>query len=222
MTDLIVIGASGLAREALGIVREAGIHRPIGVLDDDAERLGGRFAGLPVLGAIEDLARHRDAEVLVCVGSGAAREHIVARLVASGIDTSRFARVIDPSVRNPAGCPIGVGSILLANVSITADVTIGEHVVVMPGATVTHDNVIEDYVTLAAGVTLGGGVHVGRGAYIGMNACVLPGRRIGARALVGMASAVLHDVPDNETWAGVPARPVGSRGVRGERSEPDL
>jgi acetyltransferase-like isoleucine patch superfamily enzyme len=41
-----------------------------------------------------------------------------------------------------------------------------------------------------------------------MNAAVLPGVRVGKRAVVGMCAAVLADVPDNETWAGVPARPL--------------
>jgi len=211
MTDLIVIGASGLAREALAVVRETGSHRPVGVLDDDAARMPSGFDGVPVRGRIADLNQFPDAEVLVCVGSGVARERIVYWLAETGVRGIRFATVVDPSVRNPAGCSIGAGSILLANVSITAAATIGEHVVMMPGVTVTHDDVVEDYATLTAGVSLGGGVHVARGAYLGMNAAVLPGVRVGRKAVVGMCAAVIADVPDNETWAGVPARAIRAR-----------
>jgi len=211
MTDLIVIGASGLAREALAVVRDTGSHRPIGVLDDAVGRMTPAFDGVPVLGRIADVNQFPDAEVLVCVGSGSARERIVYWLAETGVRGIRFATVVDPSVRNPAGCRIGIGSILLAHVSITAAATIGEHVVMMPGVTVTHDDVVEDYATLTAGVSLGGGVHVARGAYLGMNAAVLPGVRVGKRAVVGMCAAVLADVPDNETWAGVPARALTTR-----------
>ena len=211
MTDLIILGASGLAREALAVVRETGSHTPIGVLDDAFGQIPSIFAGVPVLGRIANLDDHVQAEVLVCVGSGIARERIVDWLLQSGVRGVRFATVVDPSVRNPGACPIGRGSILLANVSITADVTVGDHVVVMPNSTLTHDDVLESYATLASGVSLGGGVTVARGAYVGMNSAIMPGTRVGERSVVGMGAAVLDDVPDNETWAGVPARPLGSR-----------
>jgi sugar O-acyltransferase (sialic acid O-acetyltransferase NeuD family) len=214
--DLIVLGASGLAREALAVVRETGSHHPIGVLDDAADTHGETVAGVPVIGHITDLQRYVHADVLVCIGSGLARERVVRWLVETGVRGIRFATVIDPSVRNPAGCPIGAGSIVLAGVAITADARIGEHVVIMPNVTITHDDVVGDYATLAAGVTLGGGVRVGRGAYLGMNSSVLPSVRIGERAVVGMAAAVLGDVPDDQTWAGVPARALVTRHSRAD------
>lgn len=202
---VLLVGASGLCREVIPVLREAG-RDVIGVLDDRHSLLAPAFSGTPVLGGVEDIAGYPESEVLVCVGSGAARETIVERM---GLDAARFATVIDPSVRNPAGCPVGRGSILLAGVTITADAEIGAHVVAMPHVTITHDCTIDDFATLAAGVSLGGGVSVGRAAYIGMNAAVLPGRKIGAGVTVGMGAVVLADVPEAETWAGVPARQLG-------------
>ncbi len=76
----------------------------------------------------------------------------------------------------------------------------------MPGIVLTHDNVIDDYATLAAGVKLGGGVHVGRGAYIGAGVVVRENVRIGAWAMVGMGSVVTRDIPAGELWLGSPAR----------------
>ena len=114
-----------------------------------------------------------------------------------------------PNVDVPAGCEVGVGSIVLAGVALTAAVTVGSHVVVMPNATLTHDCVLQDFSTVCAGVALGGGVVVGRAAYLGMNASVRENVRVGEGATLGMGAALLVDQPDGETWAGVPARPLG-------------
>jgi sugar O-acyltransferase (sialic acid O-acetyltransferase NeuD family) len=198
---LLLVGASGLAREVLALAAEAG--RPVlGVLDDRHADLPPTVGGVPVLGPVAQAPAYPDADLLLCVGPSMSRAAVLARLDPG----SRFAGIADPSVRNPAGCPVGPGSILLAGVTITADARLGAHVVAMPGVTVTHDCVVADLATLAAGVSLGGGVRVGRAAYLGMNAAVHPAVRIGAGAVVGMGSVVLCDVPDGETWVGVPAR----------------
>lgn len=206
--NIVLVGASGLAREVLASVRHDSRQRVIGLLDDNARVLGSTFSGVPVLGGIDDVGLVGDARLLICVGAGRSRERLVSRLAGSA---RNYATVVDSSVRNPAGCAIGPGSIVLANVTITADAVVGSHVVIMPGVTITHDDVIEDFATIAAGVSLGGGVRVARAAYLGMNSSVRPGVTAGAYSTLGMGAALLFDLPDNETWVGVPARPLGSR-----------
>lgn len=203
MAALLVLGASGLAREVLPVLREQD-REVLGILDDRHADLPRTVGGAPVLGGVDDVALYPDAEALACVGPSAGRAAVVAR--ATRLGATRWATVVDPSVRNPGGCPVGAGSILLAGVTVTADAVLGEHVVAMPGTTVTHDCLVEDFATLAAGVSLGGGVRVRRAAYLGMNAAIRPGVVVGAGATVGMGAVVLSDVPDEETWAGVPAR----------------
>ncbi|PUB29938.1 sugar O-acyltransferase (sialic acid O-acetyltransferase NeuD family) [Promicromonospora sp. AC04] len=207
--SLLLVGASGLAREVLPITAGYDVR---GILDDRHADLAPVIGGVPVLGPVASAAAHSRALLLLCIGPSGARAAVHERLDPG----TRFATVVDPSVRNPAGCPVGVGSILLAGVTITADALLGAHVVAMPGVTVTHDCVVADFATLAAGVSLGGGVRVGRAAYLGMNAAVHPGVRIGAGATVGMGAVVLTDVPDGETWAGVPARRIASKPAAAE------
>ncbi|WP_454295839.1 NeuD/PglB/VioB family sugar acetyltransferase [Salana multivorans] len=202
---ILLVGASGLARETVPVLHELG-HEVVGVLNDRWAELGDVAGNIPVLGGIDEVLQHAGARIVVTVGSSGGRSAVVRRLAALGVDDDRFLAVVDPSVRNPAECPVGTGLILLAGVTITADASLGRHVVAMPGVTITHDCVVEDEVTFAAGVSLGGGARVGRGAYLGMNASVHPGVTIGQGAIVGMGAVVLSDVPDGETWAGVPAR----------------
>lgn len=214
MSELILIAASGLAREVLAMVRSSGQYDVVGLLDDDKEMAGVSVDGAPVLGTIDDAARYTHAFVLVCIGSGRARESVVERLTALGLTEARYATAIDPSVQYPEGCRVGRGSILLRNVTLTAAVTIGSHVVAMPSVTFTHDDDVADFATFAAGVSLGGGVRIGRAAYLGMNASVRERTSVGAYATVGMGAAVLSNVPDGETWVGVPAHEIDRDGFR--------
>jgi len=88
---------------------------------------------------------------------------------------------------------------------------VGRHVVIMPNVTLTHDDVLDDFATIAAGVSLGGTVSIGSAAYIGMNASVRQGLTVGADATVGMGAAVLDSVPSGATWVGVPAHEMRAR-----------
>lgn len=207
MSDgLLLIGASGLAREVIA----AGIVGVVGILDDDPARHGTEIAGIPVLGPVP-LAADRSDQLLVCVGPGAGRRSIVERLAQVGVTDERYGIFVARSARIGASSELGGGSIVLDSVVVTADAMLGRHVVVMPNGTITHDDVLEDYVTLAAGVSLGGGVRIREGAYLGMNASIRQGVVIGADAVIGMGAAVIADVPDRRTWGGVPARELGER-----------
>ncbi|WP_246168674.1 acetyltransferase [Arthrobacter luteolus] len=208
MPALLLLAAGGLGREVLASLRMVNDYRIFGFLDDDEGLHGTRVDGAPVLGGIADAVNYPRCRFLACAGSGAARAQMLATLEAAGIGEDRFATYVDPRVHLPEGCTVGTGSILLAGTVLTASVSVGRHVAVMPNCTLTHDDVLEDFATLAAGVCLGGGVHVGSGAYLGMGASVRQGVRIGQGSVVGMAAAVLQDLPAGQTWAGVPARPL--------------
>lgn len=223
---LVLVGASGLAREVLAVTREHGPHTVVGVLDDDPARHGMLLDGIPVLGGLDALAAWPEAAVLVTIGRGTGRAAVVDRL-REPVDDDRWATVVHPAAVLPRAGTVGPGSVLLAGVVLTTDVQVGAHVVLMPHVTLTHDDRVEDFATLAAGVSLGGGVVVAERAYLGMNASVRPGVRVGAASTLGMGAALLTDLPDGETWAGVPARPLvvpapaaraGSQDVRTTRS----
>lgn len=215
MSELLLIAATGLAREVLATVRCSGRYDVAGFLDEDEDLAGTEVDGAPVLGTIDDSIHYPHTFFVVCLDSGRLRQVVVERLNGLGIGTNRFATVIDSSVRIPEGCRIGRGSVLLQNVSLAASVTLGSHVLAMPGVILAHDGVVADYATFAAGTSIGGDVRIGRGAYLGMNSSVRGGTLIGQYSTIGMGAAVLGDVPAGETWVGVPARPVDHYALNG-------
>jgi sugar O-acyltransferase (sialic acid O-acetyltransferase NeuD family) len=202
---VVLVAAGGLARETLEALS---FERPVVVLDDNPDLWGTSLGRAPIVGGLEDVKRYDDHAVVVCAGRGSVRRRLVERLSDLGVGAERFTSVVHASVSVPASCTVGAGTILLPGVALTADVRLGSHVVAMPHVTFTHDDVVEDYVTLAAGVSLGGSVHVGSGAYLGMHACVREGLTVGPDSILGMGAALVHSLPPGQTWAGVPARPL--------------
>ncbi len=203
-SGLLLVGAGGLAREVLA----AGITGVTGILDDDVALHGTTIGGVTVLGPVA-LAAQRDEQLLLCIGPSTARRSVARRLAELGVGDDRSATFVARSARIGSSSDVGAGSILLDGVVVTADATIGRHVVVMPHCTITHDDVLDDFATLAAGVSLGGGVRVGEAAYLGMNCSVRQRLEVGADATVGMGAVVLEHVPAGQTWVGVPARQKG-------------
>lgn len=190
------------------MVRGSGQYDVVGILDDDKETAGTSVDGAPVLGATDQASNYIHAFFLVCLMASKGREAVVARLASLGINESRYATAMDPTVQCPEDCRVGRGSILLRNVTLTAAVTLGSHVVAMPSVTFSYDDDISDFATFAAGVSLGGDVRVGRGAYLGLNSSVQARTSVGDYATIGTGSAVLSNVPDGETWVGVPAHAI--------------
>jgi sugar O-acyltransferase (sialic acid O-acetyltransferase NeuD family) len=207
---LVVVGAGGFGRETVEAVRAlnaAGAGwRIAGYLDDNTASHGTVIDGVTVLGGTADLSTMTDVSVVVCTGrpdNYVSRPRIVDML---GLPAERYATIIHPSASVSGTSRVGPGSVLLAHSVLTAAVTVGSHVAIMPHVTLTHDDIVGDFATLASGACLGGGVRVGRCAYIGAGALVREQRSIGCRALVGMGAIVTRDVPDDEVWAGIPAR----------------
>lgn len=210
LTDLVIVGAGGFARETASAIEAVNRHRPAwrlrGFLDDDPALHGRLRCGVPVLGPLSMMDEFWDASVVVCVGNPRdyrSRARVVADL---GLAVERYATIVHPAAQVGSGCLIGPGSVLLAGVVLTADVAVGSHVAVMPQAVLTHEDVVGDFATLAAGVRLGGGVRLGSGVYVGAGSLIREHVSVGAWSLVGMGAVVLRDVPPGEVWVGNPAR----------------
>jgi sugar O-acyltransferase (sialic acid O-acetyltransferase NeuD family) len=218
--DLVLVGSGGFGRETAEVVRAsvaAGIPwRLLGFIDDDPSRAGKVIDCTPVIGGRDELSRLPDARVVVCTGrpdNYVSRPRIVNEL---GLAAERYATLIHPAAIVSTSSFVGHGSVLLANTVLTASVRVGAHVAVMPHVTLTHDDVIEDFATLASRSVLGGAARISRGAYIGAGAIIGQGLTVGELALVGMGAVVTRDVPAREVWAGVPARRMRDAVIPGE------
>lgn len=118
------------------------------------------------------------------------------------------------------GTEIDDDTVIGANCWIGRNCRIGRGVHINTGCFLPHGSVLKDKVFLGPGVIAtddrlpraGNAGYTAqpplilRGASIGAGAVILPGITIGARAMVGAGAVVTHDVPDDDTAKGNPAR----------------
>lgn len=106
---------------------------------------------------------------------------------------------------------IGARTTIREHVSIHRPVhseatVVGDDVIVMAGAVINHDCVVEDSVVITSNVALAGTVFVMEGANVGQSATVHQRTVIGAHAMVAMGAAVVRSVPPLAKF--IPGKPL--------------
>ena len=130
-------------------------------------------------------------------------------------------RIWNPRLSTILTDDIGKGCVIHSHVWIGKDVKIGDRVKIQAFSFIPEGVTLEGDVFIGPRVTftndpelICGGrdfwkpTLVKRGAKIGACVCVLAGVTIGQDVMVGMGSVVLTNIPNGETWAGVPARRI--------------
>lgn len=100
----------------------------------------------------------------------------------------------------------GNGNFIAANVTINTFAKIGDNCILNTGCIIEHECMIGNGTHIAPGAVLAGNVSVGENSFIGANSVVRQGAKIGNGVIVGAGSTVIRDIPDNEIWAGNPAK----------------
>lgn len=140
---------------------------------------------------------------VIVTPDGTLRRKIAQRYAAAGF---KFATVIAKTADISMSVSVGEGTVVAEHAIVTAKTKIGRFVKINTAAKVTHECEIGDFATIAPAAVVLGRVKIGEGAYIGANATILPGLTVGKDAIIGAGAVVTKNVPDGETWAGVPAR----------------
>lgn len=210
MTTIGIFGTGSVAREAGDIVHALG-WSAIYIAHDEAERLTWTGSEPIVLQA--DVDRYRDHGCVIGIGAGQTRERLATHF--AGVIC--FANLVHPDAsfgRNQrAAVDARHGAIVYAGARLSNNVGLGNFVVINPNATIGHDTIVDDFVTICPGANVSGNVHIKTRAWIGAGAVIKQGSAdrklvIGADALIGLGSVVIEDCEAGGTYAGVPARKI--------------
>jgi sugar O-acyltransferase (sialic acid O-acetyltransferase NeuD family) len=206
MKNLIIIGARGFGREVYHLATQCQGYLTDfavkGFLDDQADALSGITGYPPILGAVEAYAV-QPGDVFVCaLGSAKFKKHYVGIMLNKG---GEFLSLCHPSAMVNRDSEIGPGAIILANVFVSCEVRLGAFVTLQPFCAIGHDAQIGAYCHLNAYAFMGGFAECSEGVTLHTGAKVLPHKKVGAWATVGVGSVVLRNVKPGQTVFGMPA-----------------
>ena len=213
MKNLVIIGAGGLAKEVVWVIRDINRNTPtyniLGYLDEES-LIGQTINGINVIGSDGDLKSISSANDVWAVV--AIREEQIRRRIVEQLDWfGRWATIIHPTAVVSESSQIGVGSIVFPFSTVGVDATIGKHCFVNIHTMVGHDCSVGDFSSVLAGSKLCGHVKIGSLSCISTNASILPDIEIGENVVIGAGSVVMKNVESNTSSFGVPSRVMMSR-----------
>jgi len=215
MKNVALIGAAGHASDVLGLIESKNLideqFSVVGAFHSDPGSLPHRrFAdrSVPVLdltGLEEVAVEHAPLGYVACVGYPDARRDVVSECDWLGLQA---LTIVHDDVSVGTLSTLGDGCVVLATVSMSPYVSIGDHVFVSYGALIGHDTKVGAYSSLMPGCVISGDCSIGEGVMVGSNATVVEKVSIGDGANVGAGAVVTTDVAPGVTVVGVPARPL--------------
>lgn len=202
MRRLAILGASGHGK----VVAESALRAGWDSVDfyDDAWPGKRRFGKWVISGDTATLLDKPTAfdGVVVAIGDNVIRMKKIWQFQAAGID---LATVVHPAATISDSARLGVGSVVMAGVVVNADALVGVGAILNTLCSVDHDCVLADGVHISPGAHLAGDVRVGELSWVGIGVSIRQGVTVGRGVTIGAGAAVVCDIADNSTVAGVPA-----------------
>lgn len=209
MKNIVIIGAGGVGREVSLIIEKINKLKAtwnlIGFIDDNVNNWNKVINGYPVIGGMDSLEKlPLDTYVVIAIANYNAKKKIVNK-----IDNKfKFATIIDPKVWIHDYMTIGEGTIIYEGAILTANIEVGNHVIISPKCGVGHDSIIKDYVSLLWNVNVSGNDVIEEGAMMGSGSTIIQGKKIGKGSIIGAGAVVVDDIDCFTTAVGVPAKAI--------------
>jgi len=209
---IAIFGASGQGREIADICSEIGYNKIVFLTKDKTEK--SIWDNLVIEDTPENVDRLAQNGFKFCIGVG---EPKVRSFIAQKYPMLDYPNIIHPSATfglyQKDSILLSHGNIITAGVRFTNNIQCGNFCLFNLNATVAHDSIIDDFVSIMADVNISGNVHIKQNVYLGVNSTILQGGNdnklvIGKNSIVGAGAVVTRDVSDDVTVVGIPAKPL--------------
>lgn len=212
MKNIIIIGAGGVGREVSLIIEKINKLKAtwnlIGFIDDNINSWNRIINGYQIIGGMDLLETlPSDTYVVIAIANYNVKKKIVNKIN----NKFKFATIIDPKVYIHDYMTIGEGTIIYEGAIITANIQVGNHVIISPKCGIGHDSIIKDYVSLLWNVNVSGNDVIEEGVMMGSGSTIIQGKKIGKGSIIGAGAVVIDDIDSFTTAVGVPAKVVKER-----------
>ena len=211
MKNIVIIGAGGVGREVSLIIQQINELEPtwnlLGFIDDNTDNWGKVINGYSVIGGIDSLEfLSNDTYIVIAIANYEVKKKIVNKVN----NKFKFATIVHPKVWIHDYMTVGQGTIIYEGAILTANIEIGNHVIISPKCGVGHDSIIKDYVSLLWNVNVSGNDLIEEGVMMGSGSTVIQGKKIGKGSIIGAGAVVVNDIESFSTAVGVPAKVIKS------------
>lgn len=201
---LLIIGASGHGKVVADIALKMNKWKSVAFLDDN-ESIKISM-GLEVLGKSTVVSKYIDScDIFIGIGNNSTRKNIQEKIEAKG---ATIPVLVHPNAVIGNDVKLGFGTAIMAGVVINCFTKIGKGCIINTGATLDHDNIIEDYVHISPGANLAGTVKVGKSSWIGIGSVVNNNVNVCSGCMIGAGAVVVKNIRQPGTYVGIPARKI--------------
>lgn len=209
MKNIVIIGAGGVGREVSLIIQQINeleqTWNLLGFIDDNTDNWGKVINGYSVIGGIDSLEfLSNDTYIVIAIANYKVKKNIVNKIN----NKFKFATIVHPKVWIHDYMTVGEGTIIYEGAILTANIEIGNHVIISPKCGVGHDSIIKDYVSLLWNVNVSGNDLIEEGVMMGSGSTVIQGKKIGKGSIIGAGAVVVNDIESFSTAVGVPAKVI--------------
>lgn len=206
---LFILGAGGHARETYFHVKDIDPNIEILFIDDFSETKelilkGEKISVIKSWSEVKDLKLKGFDLFTIGIGTPIHKESFIKKAVESGLRPAKTWIHPKALVQD---AQVGLGGMIAPGAIVTCNVKIGQYVTLNYNTSIGHDSILEDYVSCNPGSCISGNVTIGKGSLIGAGAVVREKIKIASYATVGAQACVVKDIiNDKITVIGVPAK----------------
>ena len=197
--NIVIMGAGDLGKEVVWLIEDINKYHStyliLGFLDDDGKKQGEEFYGYKVLGKgsdLEDIANHTPLSCVVAIQDGTVRKQIVERHTGF----NKWESIIHPTAVIAGTSPVGKGSVVFPQVTVSVDSVIGEFCLFYIHSIVCNDCTIGNYVSIMSGASVSERAVVGSECFLAAGSTIYPYKKLGNRVRVGVEATASKDYED--------------------------
>ena len=209
MTDIVIVGAGGCAREVYEMVFDTfpqEEYRVKGFLSDqpgDLDPFPELKEKAPIVGTIQGYEPAAGDRFLLGLGNPEDRRAVARKMKERG---AKFLSLIHPKAQVFPTAKLGEGLILYPFSLVSSYVELGDFCMLNAYAGVGHDGKVGDYTVLAPYATVLGFAQTGECCFLSTHSMLAPKKKLGKEGIVAANSSALRDAPEAAFVCGVPGK----------------